>query len=239
LVAPALAGDRPAAGQREDAAAVQELAQLLAGREADVADDPGADAAELQLRQRLLEAFVDDQVGRRACVGEGLDELGAQGIRDGDAEVLDGALDRHHRCELLARAPVLGVDPPCLFEGAAHRLGRHLAVAQELAPGTRAALQERLLRLAGDRLPEVVGDGLDQAAFTPISSIGISSQPRSSRKAWWSECRRTSVPMKIPRSARRMTAYHSVDASPLPWTRCHGRGGIPSLLVNPASMSWC
>src|SRR5439155_24344459 len=128
--------------------------------------------------------------------------------------------------------------PPGLLERAAHGLGWDLAVAQQLAPGARAALQERLVRLAGDRLPEVVGDGLDHAR-TPIASTGISSQPRSIRKAWWSECRRTSVPMKIPRSGLRMTAYHRVVASLVPWMRCHGGGGMPSASVTPASMSWC
>ena len=31
--------------------------------------------------------------------------------------------------------------------------------------------------------------------------------------------------MKTPRSGLRSTAYHMVDASPLPWIRCQGRGG--------------
>ena len=35
----------------------------------------------------------------------------------------------------------------------------------------------------------------------------------------------TSVPMKTPRSRLRMTAYHIVVASPVPWMRSHGRGG--------------
>ena len=34
--------------------------------------------------------------------------------------------------------------------------------------------------------------------------------------------------MKTPRSRLRMTAYHIVDASPVPWMRCHGRGGSAS-----------
>ena len=45
--------------------------------------------------------------------------------------------------------------------------------------------------------------------------------------------------MKIPRSARRMTAYQSVVASLVPWMRCQGRGGRPSAPATPASMSWC
>ena len=43
--------------------------------------------------------------------------------------------------------------------------------------------------------------------------------------------------MKMPRSRRRITAYHMVVASLVPWMRSHGRGGgwIPSL--TPASTS--
>ena len=43
---------------------------------------------------------------------------------------------------------------------------------------------------------------------------GTSSQPLASREAWWSPCRRASVPMNTPRSFRRSTAYHMVEASP-------------------------
>lgn len=35
--------------------------------------------------------------------------------------------------------------------------------------------------------------------------------------------------MKMPRVAFRITAYHMVVASFVPWIRCQGRGGIPSL----------
>ena len=49
----------------------------------------------------------------------------------------------------------------------------------------------------------------------------------------------TSVPMKTPRSDLRMTAYHIVEASPVPCTRSHGRGGIPVGGAMPASISWC
>ncbi len=45
--------------------------------------------------------------------------------------------------------------------------------------------------------------------------------------------------MKIPRSRLRMTAYHIVEASPVPWTRSHGRGGMAVAVATPASMSWC
>ncbi len=43
--------------------------------------------------------------------------------------------------------------------------------------------------------------------------------------------------MKIPFSCRRMTAYHMVVASPVPWIRNHGRGGKPSPGAMPASTS--
>ena len=33
--------------------------------------------------------------------------------------------------------------------------------------------------------------------------------------------------MNTPRSRLRSTAYHMVVASPVPWIRCHGRGGVP------------
>ena len=45
--------------------------------------------------------------------------------------------------------------------------------------------------------------------------------------------------MKTPRSRLRITAYHIVDASPVPWTRSHGRGGVPLGGAIPASTSWC
>ena len=45
------------------------------------------------------------------------------------------------------------------------------------------------------------------------------------------------APMKIPRVALRITAYHMVVASLGPWTRCHGRGGASSA-TTPASTSW-
>ncbi len=45
--------------------------------------------------------------------------------------------------------------------------------------------------------------------------------------------------MKTPRSDLRMTAYHIVEASAVPWTRSHGRGGIPASVAIPASTSWC
>ena len=45
--------------------------------------------------------------------------------------------------------------------------------------------------------------------------------------------------MKMPRSRLRMTAYHIVDASLVPWMRSHGRGGGRSAAAIPAAMSWC
>jgi len=43
--------------------------------------------------------------------------------------------------------------------------------------------------------------------------------------------------MYTPRSSRRRTAYHIVEASLVPWIRSHGRGGVPSSGAMPASMS--
>ncbi len=45
--------------------------------------------------------------------------------------------------------------------------------------------------------------------------------------------------MKTPsRTSLRMTAYHMVVASSVPWMRSHGRGGAgASASVTPASMS--
>lgn len=44
--------------------------------------------------------------------------------------------------------------------------------------------------------------------------------------------------MNTPRSRLRITAYHIVEASPVPWIRSHGRFGTPSFVATPASMSW-
>ena len=44
--------------------------------------------------------------------------------------------------------------------------------------------------------------------------------------------------MYTSRTCLRMTAYHRVVASPVPWIGCQGRGGIPVLGVIPASASW-
>ena len=45
--------------------------------------------------------------------------------------------------------------------------------------------------------------------------------------------------MYTPFVRLRMTAYHMVIASPVPWIRNHGRGGrSPSAGAMPAAMSW-
>ena len=44
--------------------------------------------------------------------------------------------------------------------------------------------------------------------------------------------------MKTPRSCLRITAYHMVDASPVPWMRSHGRGGRSAPSTTPAAISW-
>ena len=66
-------------------------------------------------------------------------------------------------------------------------------LADQLTPGSARAV--RRLHLAGSR------------------RSGPPPSPRSRSRAWWSECRSTSVPMKTPRSRLRMTANHSVEAS--------------------------
>ena len=71
-----------------------------------------------------------------------------------------------------------------------------------------------------------------------MSAGPTSSQPRSMSRAWCGECRITSVPMKMPRSRLRMTAYHIVVASLVPWMRSHGRGGASAPSTTPASASW-
>ena len=40
------------------------------------------------------------------------------------------------------------------------------------------------------------------------------------------------------RTCLRITAYHMVVASPVPWIRCHGCGGGSSDGATPASTSW-
>ena len=43
--------------------------------------------------------------------------------------------------------------------------------------------------------------------------------------------------MKMSRTGLRITAYHKVVASFVPWIRSHGRGGAPPPSAIPASMS--
>ena len=45
------------------------------------------------------------------------------------------------------------------------------------------------------------------------------------------------VPMKIPRSCLRKTAYHIVDASLGPWMGCQGETGLSVSSTIPASAS--
>ena len=40
------------------------------------------------------------------------------------------------------------------------------------------------------------------------------------------------------RTSLRITAYHMVDASPVPWIRSQGLGGSASDCATPASTSW-
>ena len=40
------------------------------------------------------------------------------------------------------------------------------------------------------------------------------------------------------RTSLRITAYHMVVASPVPWIRCQGLGGGWSPSATPASTSW-
>ena len=68
---------------------------------------------------------------------------------------------------------------------------------------------------------------------TPISGIGTSSQPRSSRRFLRPVCRKQSVPMKTPRSRLRRTAYHIVEASSGPWIGCQGRSRLFELVDQP------
>ena len=44
--------------------------------------------------------------------------------------------------------------------------------------------------------------------------------------------------MYTSRTDLRITAYHIVEASPVPWTGCQGLGGTPPGGVMPASASW-
>jgi hypothetical protein len=42
----------------------------------------------------------------------------------------------------------------------------------------------------------------------------------------------------LARTSLRITAYHMVVASPVPWIRCQGLGGRSSSGAMPASTSW-
>ena len=71
-----------------------------------------------------------------------------------------------------------------------------------------------------------------------MSSTGMSSQPAAIREAWRSVWRMHRVPMKIPRSRLRSTAYQRVDSSPGPWIGCQGASGLEYSSAWPASTSW-
>ena len=43
--------------------------------------------------------------------------------------------------------------------------------------------------------------------------------------------------MNTPRSCLRITAYHIVVASRVPWMGCHGRGGASASSATPAATS--
>ena len=78
-----------------------------------------------------------------------------------------------------------------------------------------------------------------QPAETPISAGATSCQPSFNKEAWWSWWRMQSAPMNTPSRTRlRITAYHMVLASPLPWIRCQGFSGGWSGGATPASTSW-
>ena len=87
--------------------------------------------------------------------------------------------------------------------------------------------------------PVVLGQGAgaphaDLARIGHLLPAALQEQRRGGRQ--W---RSTSVPMKTPRSRLRRTAYHMVEASPVPWIRSHGRGGgSPAGERCPPSMSW-
>lgn len=70
-----------------------------------------------------------------------------------------------------------------------------------------------------------------------ISPCATSSQPDESREAWWPEWRMHNAPMCTPRVCFRITAYHSVVASPEPWIRCQGGGGPSMGSAMPSSAS--
>ena len=80
-----------------------------------------------------------------------------------------------------------------------------------------------------DQVPVGAPD-LHRLRATPISAIGTSSQPRSSRRSLRPVCRMQSVPMKTPRSRLRSTAYHIVEASLGPWIRMPGRHRLVELV---------
>ena len=80
LVDADLVGERPAVEVRQQAAAARGIRAGARRGEPDIADDPGADAATCELRERLLQPLVDEQVRGRPGVGERLDQVLAQAV---------------------------------------------------------------------------------------------------------------------------------------------------------------
>ena len=68
--------------------------------------------------------------------------------------------------------------------------------------------------------------------------MGTSSQPDDRREAWWSEWRMHRAPMYTPFVSFRITAYHMVMASWVPWMRNQGACGPWMGSATPASSSW-
>ena len=79
-------------------------------------------------------------------------------------------------------------------------------------PGRRGALRRGPGRLRRSTSPRGACSASD-AARPDLVDRRPPPSPRSRSRAWWSECRSTSVPMKTPRSRLRRTANHSVEAS--------------------------
>ena len=79
--------------------------------------------------------------------------------------------------------------------------------------------------------------GVHLVAPARISSTGTSSHPFSIREAWCSEWRMHRAPMYLSRTGFRITAYHMVIASRVPWIGNQGGGGAPRW-TTPASSSW-
>ena len=96
-----------------------------------------------------------------------------------------------------------------------------------LHPHARSRTSSELYDAGAGRRAGLHRLGASQAAcclrvVAAISSTATSCQPFCSREAWWSGWRMHSVPMYTPRTCLRITAYHRVVASLVPWIRCQG-----------------